>query len=268
MVKTKEQKVKKAQKKVKKIKKKSLWKEGRALFSGISIFLQLMLYFCVNFIISYLLLENIVMSVILGVIGGFWSYTALSVLQVKTTRYQRYLRDLMKYVTTMTFHLKTGRNEMAAFRATREAVPKHIQIKIDKVLDIMENEARLDTSVFKEYDFPTLDIFHQILDIKYTHGGDPNVLFNPINMMMSDEIAKRDNLYRRKKGKAFQLISMWVMVLCIPLLLVIMPSTLTLYKIFLKYKIASIGIVTIFYLCMLWTLVTIQKAKVNIALKK
>lgn len=262
-----DKKIVKQRQKIKKEKQPSLWKEGTSLFNGISIFFQLLLYSAVNFLVAYLLTENIMMSLIIGCASGFVLYLSFSVLQTKTNRYQNDLKDLMKYVTTMTFHLKTGKNEMAAFRDTRKAMPKHIQTKIDIVLKGMETEAKLDTSCFKIYNFPALDVFHQILDIKYKHGGDPHILFNPINMMMSDEITKRDSLYRRKKSKALELYSMWGMVFAIPLLLVIMPSTLTLYKIFLSYKFVSFAIICVFYLCMIWNAVSIQKEKIDISVR-
>src|SRR5699024_4593296 len=98
----------------------------------------------------------------------------------KLERYQFHLSELLKYVTNVVFYLRTGNNVLHSLKLTKETVDKEIQRDIQKTIDILEKDAKLDTEHFKKYKFPALDQFHQNLGIKYERGGDNTDLFSDI----------------------------------------------------------------------------------------
>lgn len=240
--------------------KKSKWKEARTLFNGTGMTAILLLLFFLNFGYFYLTAKNLFLSVVVGIIGAIVLFFSLVVRNQKTKVYQHQLSELLKYASNMVFLLQADKNILYSLRESKNTVDPVIQKDIQKTIDILEKEARLDTNHFKRYNFPALDQFHQILQIKYEHGGSAKRMFSEVVRSMNFEITKRDELYRKKRGMAAQIYTNVGLVGAIPLMMTFIVAHL--YDQFLEVRTASSIILLIFYFSFLWNIHTVQK-KVN-----
>ncbi|MEV2911732.1 hypothetical protein ABNF65_24755, partial [Paenibacillus larvae] len=139
-----------------------------------------------------------------------------------------------------------------------------IKQDIETVIEKMEKEKKLDTDHFKKYEFPALNQFHKILNIELEKGGDAKELFAPVLKAMSFELAKRDELYRRKKELVTQTYTLIGMVAFMPVLMVLMTHDL--YKQFLSYPVSQ-GIMAAFYVAIVLNIAAMQKRFIDISVR-
>lgn len=199
---------------------------------------------CITLIISayiFLLTQQVFVSLVVGVIGSVFTFHHSVFLPKQTMREQALLEELQKYSTTMTFYLQAGHNVFSSLEMSKRNLDQQIQGDIQRTIDILQREAVLDTSHFKKYNFSAIDIFHQILDVKYQVGGSAKDLFTQVNQNVNFEIVKRDELFRRKGYVKKKLYLMMAIVLGIPVLLATLANEL--YAQFLTGGIFSIGLV-------------------------
>ncbi|MEK4951874.1 hypothetical protein NST12_16405 [Bacillus sp. FSL W8-1127] len=240
--------------------KKSKWKEAKTLFNGTGMTVILLLLFFLNFGYFYLTAKDLFLSVVVGIIGAIVLFFSLVVRNQKTKVYQHQLSELLKYASNMVFLLQSDKNVLYSLQESKNTVDPIIQKDIQKTIDILEKEARLDTSHFKKYNFPALDQFHQILQIKYEHGGSAKRMFSEVIKSMNFELTKRDEHYRKNRGMAAQIYTNVGLVGAIPLMMTFIVAHL--YDQFLEVRTASSIILLIFYFSFLWNIHTVQK-KVN-----
>jgi len=237
--------------------KKSKWKEAKTLFNGTGMTVILLLLLLLDFGYFYLTSKNLLLSVTVGIIGAIVLFFTLVVRNQKTKVYQHQLSELLKYASNMVFLLQSDKNVLYSLQESKNTVDPIIQKDIQKTIDILEKEARLDTSHFKKYNFPALDQFHQILQIKYEQGGSAKRMFSEVINSMNFELTKRDEHYRKKRGMAVQIYTIVGLVGAIPLMMRFFVAHL--YDQFLAMRMASSTILLIFFFGFLWNIHRVQK---------
>lgn len=244
---------------------KKVWKEVRVLFSGWELFFHLIFLFAINFGYFYIVSKNVSVSLVVGLMGGLFFFFVFTTKNKQLRTYQENLNELLKYVTNINFFLQTGENVYYALKATKKTVNPAIQKDIDQTIEGLENEAALKTKHFEKYHFPSLDQFHQNLDIKYNHGGEPKDLFGQIHKNMMFELKKRDELYRKRKGFAMNVYVLLGMVASMAILLRFITPEL--WDLFLSFPVASNLVLLITYGAILLNLYLLQKKTVDISVR-
>lgn len=245
--------------------KKELLKELRVLFFGWEILLYALLLFVTHAGVFYYLMKNVLFAIIIGVIGMAFFFQVFIYPNRKLERYQFHLSELLKYVTNVVFYLRTGNNVLHSLKLTKETVDKEIQRDIQKTIDILEKDAKLDTEHFKKYKFPALDQFHQNLGIKYERGGDNTDLFSDIQRGIIFELKKRDELYKRRKSWAKHVYMILGMVAST--MLILRVNAPFLWDLFLEMWYISFPTVSITYLLILLNLYLLQKKNLDISVR-
>lgn len=244
---------------------KKVWKEVRVLFSGWELFFHLIFLFAINFGYFYIVSKNVSVSLVVGLMGGLFFFFVFTTKNKQLRTYQENLNELLKYVTNINFFLQTGENVYYALKATKKTVNPAIQKDIDQTIEGLENEAALKTKHFEKYHFPSLDQFHQNLDIKYTYGGESKDLFGQIHKNMMFELKKRDELYRKRKGFAMNVYVLLGMVASMAILLRLITPEL--WDLFLSFPVASNLVLLITYGAILLNLYFLQKKTVDISVR-
>lgn len=234
------------------------------LFSGIQVTLYILLIFALAVSYLYLITRNVEASVITGLITALFLFYYLVYVPKKLYREQYLMKELQKYATNVNFYLKSGYNVMKALESSKRNLDPEIQRDIDKTLEGLRKNAELQTDHFKKYNFYSINVFHQILRIKYEKGGKSSNLFNQIYKSINFEIVKRDELYRRKNVARKQIMVMMGMVLAIPLILVLFAKEV--YMTFLSFGFFSVAITISIYLLILVSLYFLQKASTDLSL--
>ncbi|MDR5021418.1 hypothetical protein FOL75_04955 [Bacillus thuringiensis] len=243
----------------------SLWKEARLLFSGWSIAGWLAFLFVMHVGYVYSILQNISISLVAGAFGATLWFFSFTVSDRKVKVYQFQLNELLKYATNMSFFMQSGKNPYYSLIETKKTLDRSIQKDIDKTLEKLDKEAQLDTTSFEKYDFPALNQFHQILNIKYEKGGQAREMFGRIIKMMNFEVSKRDDLYRKKRGRAKTVYLILGIVAAMPLIVNFLTNNL--YKQFLSMQLPSNILLITFYTVILFTLKFAQKKKNDISIR-
>lgn len=230
------------------------------IFNPIELVFQLALMFGLNAGMYYFATGNVPVSIAVGIVGMLFFFHVFAYQSRVLKNYQANLNDLMKYVTNVTFFLQIGENVYHSLVSSKVTLNKEIQGQVQETIDALERDAILDTEQFHQYDFPAVDQFHQNLNVKYNHGGNARELFGTIQTNMMNELKKRDELYKRRKGFALNVYVMLGMVII--MLVVLRTMVASMWDIFLSYSIASTVILCATYGAMLLNLYLLQK-KVN-----
>lgn len=194
------------------------------LFSGLHIIVYMLMIFAGSLGYLYLITKDMLVSVIVGIFTMFFAFYHSVYLTKKVEHEQYLLKELQRYTTSMTFYLQSGYNVFQALNRSRHKLDEKVRQDIEKTMMKLQKEAVLDTSHFEKYNFPSLDIFHEILKIKYEKGGDTKELFTRVNESINFELVKRDELYRRKQYLKRRILIMMGITLAIPLVLVFFTS--------------------------------------------
>lgn len=234
------------------------------LFPVIKLTISLFAIFIGSIIYLYLITRNIPVSVILGFVAMLFSFYHSAYLPEKLNREQYLLKELQKYATSMTFYLQSGYNVLQAMNLAKSKLDKQIKKDIEKTMMKIEEEAVLDTEHFEKYRFASLNIFHQILRIKYEKGGDARELFTKANESINFEIVKRDELYRRKKYMKLRVLMMLGMTASIPLIFVFFANDL--YEQFLTMGYYAVGINAGLFILLLISLFFLQRNATDVSI--
>ncbi|MFD2658479.1 hypothetical protein [Gracilibacillus thailandensis] len=235
------------------------------VFTGVQILLNLLMIFAISAVYLYITTQHVTTSLIVSFLTMFFSFYFLVFIPKKVKRENHLLKELQKYATNVTFYLKSGYNVMKALEGSKRNLDPEIQKDIDKTIQALKNEAKLDTNHFKKYRFYSIDVFHQILRIKYEKGGKSGDLFTKINQTINFEIVKRDELYRKKLFAKRQIALMMGMVLALPIILVGFANEL--YNTFLTLDIFSIGTIITTYALVLISMFFLQRASAELSLQ-
>lgn len=235
------------------------------LFSGLQVTLSILAILILSSAYLYLVTKDLAVSIGLGFLSSLFAFYHTVFIPKKLQREQFYLKELQKYATSMTFYLQGGNNVLQALRASKESLDRTIQKEIEITIDKLEKEAKLDTEHFKKYKFPSIDIFHQILRIKYEVGGNAKELFTKVNQSINFEIVKRDELFRKKNYMKLRVIYMMLMVLSIPLILRLFSEQL--YDQYLSIGPMAILTNSILFIALLISLFFLQKASADISIQ-
>lgn len=234
------------------------------LFSVGKVLAILTTTFVVSGIYLYLITENVLVSVFVGFVAMVFGFYHSFYLPERLNRRFFLLKELQKYTTSMTFYMQSGYNVLEALSASRKNLDPEIQKDIELTMLRLEEDATLDTSHFKKYNFNSLNIFHQILGIKYTEGGDSKELFSRSNKSINFEIVKHDELLRRKNTLKRQLLFFLAIVLSMPLIFRFMAYDLQ--QTFLSMGAIAIGLNVAFFLGAMISIYFIQKNATNISI--
>lgn len=249
----------------KKISKGQLLKELRTLFAGVEIVLIIAFLFAVHYLYYVFVSKSVLFSIAIGIIGVLFFFKVFIYPNRKLKKHQEHLSELLKYVTNVSFFLQTGDNVLHALRSSRMSVHKEIRKDIDKTIKILEEDAVLDTSHFKKYNFPTLDQFHSNLLIKYERGGSSADLFDQTQTNMIFELQKRDELYKRRKGFALNVYTILGMVFLITLVLRLVAPDL--WDLFLSVSVAPYLTMGVTYLLLLLNLYLLQRHNLDVSVR-
>lgn len=235
-----------------------------SIFSGLQVLFYLLIIAFLTGIYLYLTTNNTLISIMIGLLGSVVGFFYGIFLPKKLEREQFLLKELHKYATTMTFYLQSGYNVLQSLKASQKKLDREIQTDIQFTIDSLLDNAELKTSHFDKYKFPAIDIFHQVLRIKYEIGGDVKELFKRVNESINFEIVKRDELFRRKKYMRNRILTMMAMVLSMPLILLFMSKDI--YVQFLEMGMFA-NILTIFLVLLLFiSLLFLQRATTDISI--
>ena len=234
--------------------------EALRLFNPIELVFQLVAFFVANAWFFNFASGNLPLSIGVGIVGTCFFFHVFSMQTRRTKTYQENLNDLMKYVTNVTFFLQIGENVYHALIAAKSSLNKDVQACVDKTIKTLDEEAVLDTEHFEQYEFPSVNQFHQNLHVKYNNGGNPRELFGTIQTNIMNELKKRDELYKKRKGFAT---NVYVMLGMVAIMLVILRTMVSsMWELFLMYTIPSGIVLCLTYLAVLLNLYLLQK-KVN-----
>ncbi|ARF67848.1 hypothetical protein B7C51_08435 [Paenibacillus larvae subsp. pulvifaciens] len=241
-----------------------MYKEVKTLFSVWQMIIWPVCLFAISY--GYLVITTGTkwLSFIVSIGTALMLFHALFVRSKRIRVYQKNLKELLKYATTVAFFLRFGKNVYYSLKETQKTVSGSIKQDIETVIEKMEKEKKLDTDHFKKYEFPALNQFHQMLHIELEKGGDAKELFSPVLKAMSFELAKRDELYRRKKECVTQTYTLIGMVAFMPVLMVFMTHDL--YQQFLSYPVSQ-GIMAAFYVAIVLNIAAMQKRFVDISVR-
>lgn len=243
---------------------KAITRSVLGLFSGLQVLVYMFLIFVASVVYLYLVTKNIPVSILLGVIAMVFGFYHSVYLPKKLEREQYLLKELQKYATTMTFYMQSGYNVLQSLDFSREKLDKEIRKDIEKTMVKLQDQAILDTSHFKKYNFAYLNIFHQILKIKYDVGGDSKELFKRANESINFEIVKRDELFRRKKYMKSRVLMMMGIVASMPLIYVFFAKDL--YEQFLSMGMIAVGINAVMFIALLISLFFLQRSATDISI--
>lgn len=245
---------------------KRIIKEIMELFTIGKILLILFLTFSISAFYMFLITEHFVVSVSLGILAMFFLFYNHFYLEEKLKRRFFLLKELQKYTTSMNFYMQSGHNVLSALSHSRRNLDPEIRKDIEKTMIKLEEKAILDTSHFKKYKFDSLDIFHQILNIKYVEGGDSKELFSRVNKSINFEIIKHDELMRRKHALRKQLFFFLLIVLSMALIFRFMAYDLQV--IFLSMGWIAIGLNVALFVGALVSLYFIQRNATDITISR
>lgn len=235
------------------------------LFSGLQIFFHLIFIFTISTTYLYLTTQSLKIAVAVSFITMFFSFYFLVFIPKKIQRENHLLKELQKYATNMTFYLKSGYNVLKALEGSKKNLDPEIQRDIDKTISILKEKAELNTEHFRKYNFYSIDVFHQILRIKYEKGGKAGNLFTKVNQAINFEIVKRDELYRRKRLAKKQITTMMLMVLSMPIIIYLFAKDL--YLTFLSLGFLASGLVVLIYSLILISMFFLQRASTELSLR-
>lgn len=235
-----------------------------SLFSGLQIALYLMLILALSTGYLYILTKNLIVSIVVGFITMFFFFDYLVYKPKKVAREHHLLKELQKYATHMQFYMQSGYNVLKALEETKQHLDSQIQEDIQITIDRIKKDAVLDTEHFKKYKFHALNIFHQILEIKYDKGGKTKELFSQVNRSINFEIVKRDELFRRKRYMKRNILIMMGMVSVIPLVLALMSKSL--YEVFMSIGVFAIGLNVLIFILLLISLHFLQRASYELSI--
>lgn len=183
-------------------------------------------------------------------------------LPAKLNREQHLLKELQKYTTSMTFYLQSGYNVLQSLNFSKKNLDKQVVKDIERTMIRIQEQAILDTTHFEKYKFSSLNVFHQILAIKYDVGGNARELFTRANESINFEIVKRDELYRRKRHTKSRIMVMMGIVAVIPLILSFFAKEI--YAQFLSMGFIAIGLNAVLFILLLVSLFFLQRTTTNI----
>lgn len=236
-----------------------------SVFTGMQVILNLFVIFILSAGYLFITTQSIPASLIVSLVTTFFSFYFLVFIPKKIKRENQLLKELQKYATNLTFYMKSGYNVMKALESSKQNLDSEIQRDIDITIKNLKDKAELDTKHFAKYRSYSIDVFHQILRIKYEQGGKSGDLFNKINQAINFEIVKRDELYRKKLFAKRQIIMMMGMVLSLPLILRFFAGEL--YLTFLSLGAISIGTVAMIFTLVLISMFFLQRASAELSLQ-
>lgn len=236
-----------------------------SLFTGLQLFLYLLLIFTLSTGFLYMITRSVIISIVLGLATMLALFYFGVFIPKKVKRHQYLLKELQKYATNMTFYMQSGYNIPKALENARIKLDKEIQADIDLTIEGLQKDAALYTDHFKRYNFYSIDIFHQILQIKYDKGGNTKELFTEVNKTINFELVKQDELYRRKQFMKQRIQMLIGMAMLIPSIMVF--SAASIYETFLSMGILAIGINVVLYIGILITLFFLQRASAELSLQ-
>ena len=230
------------------------------IFNPIELVFTFVMLFAVNAGFYYFATGNLPVAIVIGIVGMLFFFHVFAYKTRVLKNYQANLNDLMKYVTNVTFFLQIGENVYHSLVSSKVTLNKEIQNRVQATIDTLDTEAVLDTQSFQQYDFASVDQFHQNLNVKYNHGGNARDLFGTIQANMMNELKKRDELYKRRKGFA---LNVYVMLGMVGIMLVVLRTMVgSMWEIFLSYTLFSSIVLCMTYGAVLLNLYLLQK-KVN-----
>ncbi|USK62338.1 hypothetical protein [Peribacillus asahii] len=240
------------------------WSLMKELFSGWTVFAHLIFYYLTNGALLYVLTKDLKLSGIVAIPAAFLFLHSFSFIQKRIARRRLIIQEINKYATSLTFYLNSGHNVPNALKNTLPLIDPILQKDIQQTLDILSEEARLDTTHFQKYNLSSLDLFHQTLLIKYEKGGNAKEMFMKPFKGIQFEISEIDDLIRKKALTAQQIYVMQLFSVGIAGGLAFLPGDI--YKNFLTLSF-SIYIVLGFYVCLLFNIYRLQEDRADMALR-
>lgn len=234
------------------------------LFPALKLTLYLVVILAGSIIYLFLVTQHLVISVVLGFVTMAFSFYHSVYLPEKLNKEQFLLKELQKYGTSMTYYLQSGYNVLHAMNLSKRKLDGQIKRDIEKTMRKLQEKAELDTSHFEKYNFNSLNIFHEILKIKYHKGGDARELFTRVNESMNFEIVKRDELYRKKRYMKHRIMVMMGMTASMPLIFVFFARDL--YEQFLTMGYLAVGINASLFILLLISLFFLQRNVTDVSI--
>ncbi|MDF2535166.1 MAG: hypothetical protein K0R18_1325, partial [Bacillales bacterium] len=155
-------------------------KKVRGLLSLMEIAIFLLFLVTLNFIYQYYLSQNLVSSILFGVFGGVILFISIFLKNRKTRIMQIQMKELNKYASCVVFKLKSSKNVISSIKGIIELLEGQVKRDVQILIDHLDNEQEIKKEHFHRYNFPSINIFHQILEIQYFYGGRATDLFHQI----------------------------------------------------------------------------------------
>lgn len=239
-------------------------KKVRGLLPLMEITICLLFLVTLNFIYQYYLSQNLISSILFGVFGGVILFISIFLKNRKTRIMQIQMKELNKYASCVVFKLKSSQNVISSIKGIIELLEGQVKLDVQILIDHLDNVQEIKTEHFHRYKFPSINIFHQILEIKYFYGGRATDLFHQILKDMAFELKKRDELVRKKSLISIQIYLMTAIVASLPLVLKVLSSEI--YTTFASMASSQI-IITLFHLFIILHIHFLQKAKNDISIR-
>ncbi|MGG0656468.1 hypothetical protein [Rummeliibacillus pycnus] len=240
------------------------WSNMRFFYPAIQIVVMSIVLGSIVSIYMYLLSKNLLMTFIFFIIASIMGFYSMVYIPKQIEYKQNNLRALQRYTTNMTFYLQAGYNVLDSLKACKAQADGILAEDIEMTIVGLKRKAILYTDHFKKYHFDGLDVYHEILQIMYKHGGDPKALFDKPTKSINMELVYTDKLFKRKRNVRKQVYGMMGLSASMPLFVVF--GTKDVYNVFLDTGFAA-QFACVLYCCgFLISLYRLQKNALDISI--
>lgn len=233
----------------------------KTLFTGWTVLFWFALYAFGGGFYLYLISLNLPLAIFIGLLFAFPFFYSINVLNEQRKKRLHELHSISKYVQTLVFYLKTGKNILHSFEATKMMVDELLHPDIQKTIDTLKYKGMLDITHFEKYNLKVLDLFHTNLMIKATKGGIATEIFKNTTKDINMELSKRDELDRQKQYVVTETYMMLGMVMAIPIILSV--SAEIIYVPFTQSS-AAAPFLVIYFTCIYLVVYYMNKRRIDI----
>ena len=168
-------------------------------FIKVDLLIMMLAGFAVVLGYSYLLTSNWRIAIMLSTPSLI--FLLLIFIEIKKQeKFKEYTTKVMNYVNDMVFYMANDNNIAQSLELVYESATGEFKEDIQKTINEVENNGKLNTEHFKKYNMPTLDQFHKTLEGVY-YNGTPSKeeVFIPVKDFLLQELAAQDRLRNNRK---------------------------------------------------------------------
>lgn len=213
----------------------------------------------------YVLTMNLFATIILSLIPTIFVFYIIAE-NKKIELYRNALTSCFRYVNDMVFKINGNNNIAQSYEEVYATADDVVKEDLAITLKELDKTGILITNHFKKYDLPSLNQFHDSLQIVYRDGTrETEKVFNPIKDFMLSELSKQNKLHNTRTMFARSYYLMVFLSVLSPLILRF--QTLSVYMEFLENQLTSSIIYFVYELIVIGSLFLVQRMRSDISVK-